>query len=79
MSTPKEGKAYILESPPVGAIKPDTFKLVKRSIQETSDLKQGDVIIKILALSNEPAQRIWMDGQIDPVSTMTDDTPLSLS
>lgn len=66
-SIPKEGKAYILQNPPVGAIKPDTFKLVDRQIPEKSDLKQGQVIIKILALSNEPAQRLWMDGQIDPV------------
>lgn len=68
MSIPKEGKAYILQNPPVGAIKPDTFELVSKQIPEKSDLKEGQVILKILALSNEPAQRIWMDGQIDPVS-----------
>lgn len=68
MSIPNKGKAYKLQNPPVGAIKPDTFQLVKRGLKDPSELQDGGVFIKILALSNEPAQRIWMDGQIDPVS-----------
>jgi len=63
MSLPTETKVFILNEPPIGAIKPDTFKLKTQPIPE---LKDGQVLVKVEALSNEPAQRIWMDGAIDP-------------
>lgn len=68
MSIPTSSRVWTLANPPIGAVKPDTFQTDTRPLPKEDELKDGEVIIKILALSNDPAQRGWMDGQIDEVS-----------
>jgi hypothetical protein len=63
-SIPTETKVHILANPPVGPLKSDTFKLTTRPLPE---LKDGQVLVKMVAWSNDPAQRTWMDGDTDPV------------
>jgi hypothetical protein len=64
-SIPKTTRVIINANPPVGEIKPDTFKVEERPLPE---LQEGQVLVKILALGNEPAQRNWLDTSIDEVS-----------
>lgn len=64
-SIPKTTRVIINANPPVGDIKPDTFKVEERPLPE---LQEGQVLVKILALGNEPAQRNWLDTSIDEVS-----------
>jgi NADPH-dependent curcumin reductase CurA len=71
MSVPTETRVWTLADPPVGAIKPDTFKAETKPLPKESELKDGEIIVKVLALSNDPAQRGRMDGKIDEVSTAT--------
>ncbi|GFZ46864.1 hypothetical protein JCM24511_04084 [Saitozyma sp. JCM 24511] len=61
-SIPKTTRVIINANPPVGEIKPDTFKVEERPLPE---LQEGQVLVKILALGNEPAQRNWLDTSID--------------
>ena len=68
MSIPSETKTFFLANPPVGDIKPDTFSLETKPLPKADELKSGQVLIKVVAFSNEPAQRLWIDGQTDPVS-----------
>ncbi len=63
-SIPKETPVWILNEPPTGEIQPDTFKQTTQPIPEVKD---GQVLVKLDYLSNEPAQRTWM-GPTDPVS-----------
>jgi len=65
MSIPSETKVYVLANPPTGAIKPDTFKLETRSLPKESELKDGELLFKTVALSNDPAQRTWMTKDVD--------------
>jgi NADPH-dependent curcumin reductase CurA len=67
MSTPKTTRVIVNANPPVGAIKPDTFAIEERPLPELND---GEVLVKTLAFGNEPAQRGWIDGAIDPVSVL---------
>jgi len=69
MSIPSETKVYVLANPPTGAIKPDTFKLETRSLPKESELKDGELLFKTVALSNDPAQRTWMTKDVDAVSS----------
>ena len=68
MSVPKETKAFILTDLIKGDLPvdkyPDYFKLETRPIPE---LKDGQILLKTLALSNDPAQRTWMSADIAPV------------
>lgn len=61
-SIPKQTKAWIVANPPQAEIKPDTFELVTRDIPE---LKDGEVLIKVQHLSNDPAQRGWIQKDAD--------------
>lgn len=72
MSIPSETKVYILANPPTGAIKPDTFKLETRPLPKESELKDGELLCKTIALSNDPAQRTWMTKDVDEVSRFLD-------
>lgn len=57
-------KVIVLANPPNrGNIDSDTFKVETR---ELPDLNEAEVLVKILALGNEPAQKTWMDEEIDP-------------
>jgi len=62
MSLPTSTKTWILAEPPAGEIQPSTFKLETRPIP---GLKDGELLIKTLTFSNDPAQRGWMDPSID--------------
>jgi hypothetical protein len=61
-SIPKQTKAWIVANPPQAEIKPDTFELVTRDIPE---LKDGEVLVKVSHLSNDPAQRGWIQKDAD--------------
>lgn len=67
-SIPSETKVYILNEPPAGAIKPDTFKIETQPLPKESELKEGELLLKTIALSNDPAQRTWMQKDVDAVS-----------
>lgn len=60
---PSTTKVIILANPPTGAILSDTF-LVQN--QDLPPLEDGQVLLKAIALNNLPAQRTWMDNEIDP-------------
>ena len=68
MSIPKAQQAWVLAYRPTGNFSDDTFRLETRPVTTESDLKDGQVLVKNEALSNDPAQRLWMDGSVDPVS-----------
>jgi NADPH-dependent curcumin reductase CurA len=70
MSIPTETKVYVLANPPTGAIKPDTFKLETQSLPKESELKDGELLFKTVAVSNDPAQRTWMTKDVDAVSLL---------
>lgn len=70
-SIPSETKVYILNDPPSGAIKPDTFKIQTQSLPKENELKEGELLLKTIALSNDPAQRTWMEKGADPVRIFT--------
>lgn len=63
MSVPKQQKVWILANPPKGAFEADTFKLETRPLPE---LKDGDVLVQLQYISNDPAQRGWMQKDVDP-------------
>jgi NADPH-dependent curcumin reductase CurA len=67
-SIPSETKVYVLANPPTGAIKPDTFKLETRPLPKENELKEGELLLKTIAFSNDPAQRTWMTKDVDEVS-----------
>ncbi|RSH93539.1 hypothetical protein EHS25_007897 [Saitozyma podzolica] len=62
-SVPKTTRTIVLANPPIGEVQADTFKLEEWPLAE---LKDGEVLLKMLAFGNEPAQRCWMDGNTDP-------------
>jgi NADPH-dependent curcumin reductase CurA len=63
-SVPGTTRTIVLANPPTGEVQADTFELEQRPLTE---LKDGEVFLKMLAFGNEPAQRCWMDGDTDPV------------
>jgi NADPH-dependent curcumin reductase CurA len=58
---PISSKDIILSNPPTGDITPDTFKV---ETHDLTPLQDGQVLIKIVALGNLPAQHTWMDTDI---------------
>jgi NADPH-dependent curcumin reductase CurA len=78
MSIPTETKVYVLANPPTGAIKPDTFKLETQSLPKESELKDGELLFKTVALSNDPAQRTWMTKDVDAVSLLLEKSNVEL-
>ncbi|KAK4686490.1 hypothetical protein P7C73_g3628, partial [Tremellales sp. Uapishka_1] len=62
MSLPTEQKVWILSNPPSGPIESDTFTLETRPLPE---LQPGQVLVKAEILSNDPAQRTWMQKDTD--------------
>jgi NADPH-dependent curcumin reductase CurA len=67
MSLPKTQKVWILNERPTDRITENTFKVEERPVPQPEELKDGEFIVKVDALSNDPAQRTWMDGTFDPV------------
>ena len=67
MSIPKTQKVWILNERPTSAIKENTFKLEEKPVTTEDELKDGEMLLKVIALSNDPAQRTWMDDDYKPV------------
>lgn len=63
MSAPAEQHCWILQNKPDKAIQPDTFEYKTRPIPE---LKDGEVLVQVKYISNDPAQRGWMQKGADP-------------
>lgn len=63
MSIPKQQNVWLLNEPPAAEIQADTFKLVTQDLPE---LKDGDVLVKLEYISNDPAQRGWIQKEQDP-------------
>lgn len=67
MSAPKSGKKWVLANKPTDDVilsgDDSTFKLED---SEISELKENQILVKLLYLSNDPAQRGWIDPNIDP-------------
>lgn len=66
MSIPKTQKVWILNERPTSAIKENTFKLEEKPVTTEDELKDGEMLLKVIALSNDPAQRTWMDDDYKP-------------
>jgi NADPH-dependent curcumin reductase CurA len=67
MTVPATHQVYILAKRPTDCIEPDTFSLQTRSTPKELELGLGQVLVRNIAFSNDPAQRLWMDGSVDPV------------
>lgn len=71
MSLPLETNTLILENAPLKEVKlelgaPDsTFKLVTSKL-EPSAIKDGQVVLRVLYLSNDPTQRSWIQKGLNP-------------
>ncbi|GAA5992088.1 hypothetical protein JCM10908_000739 [Rhodotorula pacifica] len=61
MALPSTYKTYILAKKPVGEVDAETFRLEERQF---SELEEGQVLAKTLYLSNDPAQRTWIDPSV---------------
>ncbi|GAA5866895.1 hypothetical protein JCM3774_004596 [Rhodotorula dairenensis] len=61
MSIPNSYKTYILAKKPVREVDSETFRLEERQIPQ---LEEGQVLAKTLYLSNDPAQRTWIDPSV---------------
>ncbi|WVW80514.1 hypothetical protein I302_102498 [Kwoniella bestiolae CBS 10118] len=65
-SLPKEHKVWLLKTRPSDSSTPNEFELITRPTPTIDDLQKGQVLIKNTSFGNDPAQRVWMDGSIDP-------------
>lgn len=63
MSLPTRRQVWILANPPSGPIQPDTFRLEEAALPEVKD---GEVLIQVDYLSNDPAQRGMIQAGADP-------------
>lgn len=61
MSAPKTTRAWVLSNPPTDMPDENTFKLVEQKLEE---LKDGEVLVKTTYLSNDPAQRGWIEKDV---------------
>jgi NADPH-dependent curcumin reductase CurA len=67
MSIPATHKVFVLAKRPTDRIEFDTFSLTSRPTPSEAELGLGQVLVRNVAFSNDPAQRLWMDGSVDPV------------
>ena len=63
MSAPEERQCYIVNKKPTAEITDSTFKLVTKSIDKPNG---AEALVKVLYLSNDPAQRTWIQEGMDP-------------
>ena len=56
-SLPAEQRIWLLNKAPTGELNADTFRLETRSLPA---LKDGEIMLKIDYLSNDPIQRLWI-------------------
>lgn len=64
MQSPKETKQWIINEKPTAQVTDQTFKLVTKAIPST--IPADSVLLKLLYLSNDPAQRGWIQKGMDP-------------
>ena len=63
MSTPSKTSQYILAKQPSGAVNlSEVFKLTEKDLPALQD---GELLVKTLYLSNDPAQRTWIQANLD--------------
>ena len=67
MSLPTSQNAWLLAERPTDELTEGNFTLRTRPVPGLDDLKEGQVLVKNTLFSNDPAQRLWMDGSVDPV------------
>jgi NADPH-dependent curcumin reductase CurA len=63
MSLPTQRRVWILANPPSGPIQPDTFRLDTSPLPAVGD---GELLLQIEYLSNDPAQRGMIQAGADP-------------
>jgi len=56
-------RQWVLAEKPIDFPNENTFKLVEKPL---SELKDNEVLAKTLYLSNDPAQRGWIQKGVDP-------------
>lgn len=60
---PTEQKIWIVNENPSAEVQPNTFRLETRPIPA---LKDGEVLVQTEYISNDPAQRGWIQKDSDP-------------
>ncbi|BEI81021.1 hypothetical protein CcaverHIS002_0201810 [Cutaneotrichosporon cavernicola] len=60
---PTEQKIWIVNENPIAEVQPDTFRLETRPLPA---LKDGEVLVQVEFISNDPAQRGWIQKGSDP-------------
>ena len=63
MAYPEVSRQWILAKKPVDQPTDETFKLVEKPIPQLED---DQVLVKVLYLSNDPAQRGWIQAGANP-------------
>lgn len=63
MAAPTSTRQWVLAKKPTDMPDEHTFKLEE---QPLSELKEDQVLLKTLYLSNDPAQRGWIQEGMDP-------------
>ena len=67
MTSPTKTRQWLLQNKPEGLPvlegKDATFKLATADLPELSD---GQILLKTLYFSNDPAQRVWISPSVDP-------------
>ncbi|CAD6565104.1 MAG: hypothetical protein TREMPRED_000923 [Tremellales sp. Tagirdzhanova-0007] len=66
MSLPTSQNAWVLAHRPTDDLTEGHFVMETRPVPKLDALKQGQVLVKNTSFSNDPAQRLWMDGSVDP-------------
>lgn len=59
MSTPTSTKTWVINEKPTDAVTDQTFKLVEKPLRQLGD---NEVLLRVRWLSNDPAQRTWIDA-----------------
>lgn len=67
MSLPTKQHIWIVSNPPSAEIQSDTFTLETRDLPE---LKDGELLVQIEYISNDPAQRGWIQKDADAVGSV---------
>ena len=71
MSLPTSQNAWVLAHRPTDDLTEGHFVMETRPVPKLDALKQGQVLVKNTSFSNDPAQRLWMDGSVDPVRDLS--------
>lgn len=61
MAAPSTTKVWTLQHKPRGPVTADTFALENKPLRPLND---GEILVKLVYLSNDPAQRTWIDPSV---------------